>query len=120
MASGDGTKVLDPTKTKFAGTSDTIATNVITDSDSVVTVGQKVQRIKTGYGVDGKYADVTDDVPLPTIDVALKALLVHNKAMALAIEHILIQNQITNHHLAKINGESFIESDLDNPIKEGN
>lgn len=65
----DGTRVLDPEQTSTIEAGDTIATDAVTDGG--VADSQKVQRIKTGFGTDGEYADVTSDDPLPVDSINL-------------------------------------------------
>lgn len=58
----DGTRI-------NAGTSgDTIATDELTALNGSPITGQKVQRVKVGYGVDGALQDATPANPLPVFD----------------------------------------------------
>lgn len=108
----DNTRVLDPIETSTIEAGDTISTDEITQSGSVAK-GAKVQRVKLGFGKDGEYADVTGDKPIPVTDSA-------NKTDDRILAAILLQIQLTNLYLSKMHGEILTESDLDNPINEGN
>lgn len=99
----DGTTVLDPVKTKGAIGTDVIATDDITQSGSVAE-GQKVQRVKSGFGPDGEYADVTEENPLP-IETSYPLL-----ALAEAIDTKLA---IIIHHLSLLTREEVTEDDIE-------
>ena len=47
---------------------DVISTDDLTTLNSVAVTGQKVQRMKTGFGADGVQTDVTSTTPLPVTD----------------------------------------------------
>ena len=49
---------------------DTISTDDLTTLNNATISGQKVQRMKTGFGVDGSLTDVTSTTPLPVVDTS--------------------------------------------------
>jgi len=108
----DGTRVLDPVETSTITPGDTIATDDVTQSGSVAK-GQKVQRVKVGFGKDGEYADVTTDNKFPFEDKGLDALLVPR-----FLELILEELRIINMHLAQM-GEELTADDLGIPDSLG-
>ena len=109
----DNTKVIDPERSRNANAGDTIATDDIASNSTSVAAGAKVQRVKPGFGGDGEYTDVSEDDPLPVTDPA-------NKTDDRILNAILLQIQLTNLYLSKMHTEMLTESDLDNPIDEGN
>lgn len=104
----DGTVTLDPVKTQGVVGTDTINTNEITATDSVVPKGQKVQRVQLGVGEKGNYKDVTEDKPLP-VEILGQS---YPGRTGDILSEILVQMKIMNFQLAKLTGDVITETDL--------
>ena len=83
---------------------DTIATDDITQVGSVAE-GQKVQRVKPGFGADGEYADVTATTPLPVLDTDVT--IARSK-----FDELLTEIRITNVYLQILVDERLDDTDL--------
>ncbi len=101
-----GTKTMDPVKTSGVQAQELdIATDLIVGG---VADGFKVQQIKAGFGLDGKYENVSDDNPLP-VEVEAQR---NPRSTGEILEEILFQMKITNVHLAGLTGDEITENDI--------